>query len=197
MPQQLIDVGLAPNDKKGEGLRSACEKINAMFAEIYGFTTSFTNSLALRALIANVIVNNAVQTLSAEAKLRHALNAGTLVPLFAELVPPQNAATVSTHQVMTLPAAFILYDATLTFDQQQTGSIITAVIERQLPNFTWQTIFSNAGAINNRAFAIGSEAVGITLDAGTRVRLRVPAINTPGYGAFNMGMQMWMRGVWA
>ena len=43
MPQLIINVGASPNDHTGTPLRTAGQMINAMFAEIYGFTFPAAN----------------------------------------------------------------------------------------------------------------------------------------------------------
>lgn len=44
MAKQIINVGTAANDKKGDSLRSAFQKVNANFTELYNLTgvTSLT-----------------------------------------------------------------------------------------------------------------------------------------------------------
>jgi hypothetical protein len=59
MTRQVINVGSTPNDKKGDSLRAAFQKVNSNFEELYSFTGESINELKeiSQDLVAEILVN--------------------------------------------------------------------------------------------------------------------------------------------
>ena len=196
MALQQINVGNNPDDGQGESLRTAFQKINQMFTEVYATLASLVGGLALKANLTQVVRTDAAQTVTQAQRLQAAVNGGTLLPVWAELVAPATQVIEGDYIAFTLPRGFILYDATLTFDAADTGSTITATLFRHPPAGEQDVIFTTGGAIADRRFALGVNAAGIALDPGSRISLQITSI-TEVYEAAATGMALWIRGVWA
>ncbi len=196
MALQQINVGTNPDDGTGDSLRAACVKINAMFTELYSSVTSLLSSVAGKAGLTQIVRIDSAQTLTAAQKLRAAINAGTLLPMWVELVAPDAPVVAADHVLFTLPNDFIFYDAKLTFAITDNGAVITATLFQEPPGGEQDTVYAVGGAISQRVFPLGVTGAGILLEAGTKLILTVSDVSDF-YEAETSGLGVWIRGVWA
>jgi hypothetical protein len=143
MPQQVIGIGSLPNDNTGDPLRTAFNKINEMFTEVYAtlalkkdtedvdaetaalaaadadFGTLLAgkanaSALDLKANSADVIKISATQTLTLLERAQHARNSGQLVAIPFELLNPTTALEGAFEfELPRMPFDFIVQDANL------------------------------------------------------------------------------------
>lgn len=124
------------------------------------------------------------------------LKARNLVTLHSELIGPGAPLAVAACYALTVPRSFILLDAALSFVQAGNDGTVNAALQTQGFGGGWVNQFANSGAITNRSFLLGVNAGGITLPAGTAFRVNLAAF-ADGYTVTTLGLQLWLRGVWA
>lgn len=196
MPQQTINIGTNPNDGTGDQNRTAWGKVNAMFTEVYASIQALTNGLSGKADLGQIIRTDIESVAVAARKLRAALNGGSLIPLVAELAAPDAAVIAGVYYAFTVPADFLLYESTLTFRDAESGATITAALQKEEANGSWTQIHNASGGIFGRRIVLGTTGEGISIPAGTSLRVNVTAA-VDGYAGDTLGMGVWLRGVWA
>ena len=196
MAQQIINVGSAPNDRSGETLRAAWQKVNLMFQEVYATLQSIVTDQSAKVSTGQVVRTDASQMLTAAQKIRAALNGGHLVTLTTELIAPDAVLTTGTYFILTLPHHFLLFDSVLTVRDAEHGATLTAVLQKEESNGAWSNVHSSAGGIAERVITLGASPGGFSLTLGTSLRLNVTAA-ADGYAGATYGLTATLRGVWA
>jgi hypothetical protein len=224
MAIDLINVGDAANSRTGDPLRTAMEKINAMFTEVYAIletialdadldaeiatreeqyaeltaaidARALNDDMLLRAKLSQIVRTDDALGIEADARIYHADNSGVPVSLHFKLFEHDETPVPGTHHLPALPADFRILS--IHFALHAAGG---SAVSLQLLDDTDAVIASveNYETTVQGAGVIPTTTYSTALFQNRTYRLVIDAIDSIAEGLeTHFGGTLWIRGVWS
>lgn len=200
MAQQTINIGTNPNDGAGDPLRSAFNKANLNFTELYSTAANLTATLAALAAevegmdLSALISTAEAQSFSAAQRAQHGVNSGCLVTLPFRLLARAAQIVPATFVLPPLPFALWLTEGLLVVDEPGNMVRLTGDTDSGLAAFATQSWGEPSAAPHRQAIGITGQ-----LQRGETLSLEVTDVimdGTPYDAQPPTGLTLWLRGVW-
>lgn len=172
MPQEIINIGTAANDKTGDSLRSAFEKTNNNFSELYPLASGADN----------VVVVNSIDDFPSESGGAITLEDNKVYQLGADVTSPYPF-VAGQNNIITSGNPFATILTYVGAGTMFTGNGVSFALDRIIIACPSAQAFNFTGTGNNETFGLNIVSIGICQKCGTFDDLR--SVNITNSSFFN------------
>ena len=176
MPQEIINIGTSANDKTGDTLRSAFEKANNNFTELYPLASGADN----------VVVVNSINDFPAESGGVITLEDNKVYQLGADVTSPYPF-VAGQNNIITSGNPFATILTYAGAGTMFSGNGVSFALDRIIIACPSAQAFDFTGTGNNEMFGLNIVSIGICQKCGTFTDLR--SVNITNSSFFNCSEQ--------